>query len=83
LKATADELGFGQQASGQSTPPAEVDHGAEAAELAALSGSTGVTPESRPTGKPSYEQVAKDAAALAGDPDALVEYLESHGFGDF
>lgn len=83
LKATAEELGFGQKASGESPPPVEVDHGTEAAELAALSGSTGATPETRPTGKPSYEQVAKDAAALAGDPEAMVAYLESHGFGDF
>lgn len=83
LKATAEELGFARTASGQSSPPVEVDHGTEAAELAALSGSTGVTPETRPTGKPSYEQVSKDAAALAADQDSLVAYLESKGFGDF
>ena len=83
LKATATELGFGMQTAGEPTPTADVDHGAEAAELATLTGSSGPTPEPRPTGRPSREQVAKDAAAMAADPDQLIAYLESHGFGDF
>lgn len=83
LKATSSKL-FGAAPAGQSTPAeTETDHGDEAAELATLTGSTGPTQEPRPTGKPSYEQVTKDAAALAADQDQLIEYLESHGFGDF
>ena len=76
MKATADELGFGAKATGESTPAATTapDYSAEAAELADISGAPDV-PAS--TGQMTQAEFNKRIAATQSDEE-LEEFVQAN-----